>query len=288
MDKRIVCVCAISFLPLCLLFSENLNEENEVQNDTAIESPAPLTLAFYNIGRNALHSFTHNYGLNWIAGGAITFAFIETGLDWKWRNIAYNNNWLSGAGIPFTYIGWIVPFAAPVILNIAGRIQHDSKLQITGLALAQAALLAAVLPSPIKVSLGRSKPGIVTKDNNYHVRTDRADDFSGEFDWFNLNFVDGWPSGHTAQAFAAAAVLAELYRDSPAMKIAAFSYAALMGLAVSVTTHWASEAVAGALIGYAVGKTVGRSFRRLLSGATAAAAASVYVTANPLGVVIRF
>jgi membrane-associated phospholipid phosphatase len=276
------------FLPPCLLFSENLDDVNEGQHDTALESPAPLTLAFYNIGWNALHSFTHNYGLNWIAGGAATFAFIETGLDWEWRNVAYNTDWLSGAGIPFTYIGWVVPFATPVILNITGRVTHDRKLQITGLALAQTALLTAVLPSPVKMILGRSKPGIVTKDNNHHVRTDRADDFSGEFDWFNMNFVDGWPSGHTAQAFAAAAVLAELYNDSLALKIAAYSYAALMGLAVSVTTHWASEAVAGALIGYAIGKTVGRSFNRLLSDTTKEPQISFYAGTNTMGVVLRF
>jgi membrane-associated phospholipid phosphatase len=88
-------------------------------------------------------------------------------------------------------------------LNIAGRIKNDADLQIAGLALAQTAMLTAVLPMPIKASLGRSKPGIVTKSNNYHVRDPRTDDFSDEFDWFNLNFVDGWPSGHTAQAFAA-------------------------------------------------------------------------------------
>jgi membrane-associated phospholipid phosphatase len=278
MNKRIIWVCAVVFLPFCLLFSEDL----------AVESPAPLSLAFHNIGWNALHSFAYNYGFNWIAGGVATVAFIETGLDWKWRNIAYNHNWLSSAGIPFTYIGWVVPFVTPVILNIAGRITHDSKLQIAGLALAQTALLTAVLPSPIKMILGRSKPGIVTKSNNHHVRSDRTDDFSGEFDWFNMNFVDGWPSGHTAQAFAAAAVLAELYRESLVLKIAAFSYAALMGAAVSVTTHWASEAVAGALIGYAIGKTVGKSFRRLLSNTAKEPRISFYAGIHTAGVVLRF
>jgi membrane-associated phospholipid phosphatase len=283
MKKYIAIVCMFLCVSLYSLFSQ----DNGTQNDFDVERAVPLSLVVHNIGWNALNSFTYHYGTNWILSGIGTVAFIQTGLDWKWRNIAYNNDWLSSSGLPFTYIGWVVPFAAPVVLNIAGRIIRDNDLQIAGLALAQAALLTAVLPSPIKAGLGRSKPGIVTKSNNHHVRTDRSDDFSNEFDWFNMNFVDGWPSGHTAQAFAAAAVLTELYQDSLVLKIAAYSYAALMGLAVSVTTHWASEAVAGALIGYAIGKTVGASFSSLLSSKKTPPI-SLYVTADTLGIVIRF
>jgi membrane-associated phospholipid phosphatase len=276
---------------LCISFAA-FGQDNDTLYSFDTDCTAPLSLVFHNIGENALHSFAYNYGANWIASGLGTWAFIETGIDWKWRNIAYDNNWLSSSGLPFTYIGWGVPFAAPVILNIAGRIKNDADLQIAGLALAQAALLTAVLPAPVKASLGRSKPGIVTKSNNYHVRNPSADDFSGEFDWFNMNFVDGWPSGHTAQAFAAAAVLTELYKDSIVLKIAAYSYAVCMGLAVSVTTHWASEAAAGALIGFAAGKTVGRSFSGLLSGKNAAPPpaplVSFYATSDTLGITFHF
>jgi hypothetical protein len=70
----------------------------------------PLSLVFYNIGENALHSFAYNYGANWIASGVGTWAFIETGIDWQWRNSAYDNDCLSASGLPFTYIDWGVPF----------------------------------------------------------------------------------------------------------------------------------------------------------------------------------
>jgi membrane-associated phospholipid phosphatase len=263
-------------------------QDDGTHHDFDMERAVPLSIVFHNIGWNALHSFAYNYGANWIASGIGTWAFIETGIDWNWRNVAYDNDWLSSGGIPFTYIGWGVPFATPVILNLAGRIKKDTDLQIAGLALAQAALLTAVLPAPVKVSLGRSKPGIVTKSNNYHVRNPRRDDFSGEFDWFNMNFVVGGPSGHTAQAFAAAAVLTELYKDSLALKITAYSYAVCMGLAVSVTTHWASEAVAGTLIGFAIGKTVGSSFSRFMSGRKTAPPVRFYATSDTLGIIVRF
>jgi hypothetical protein len=61
-----------------------------------------------------------------------------------------------------------------------------------------------------------------------------------------------------------------------------------MGVAVSVTTHWASEAVAGAFIGYAIGKTVGNSFSHLLSGQKTAPPVSFYVAPEALGVIFRF
>jgi membrane-associated phospholipid phosphatase len=285
--ETIRCIAVISLF-LCLSLCPLFGQDNETRHDSDMEGAVPLSLVFHDIGWNTLHSFSHNYGANWIASGIGTWAFIETGIDWKWRNIAYNNDWLSSAGIPFTYVGWVVPFATPVILNLAGRIKKDNDLQIAGLALAQAALLTAVLPTPIKASLGRSKPGIITKSNNYHVKNPRQDDFSGEFDWFNLNFIDGWPSGHTAQAFAAAAVLTELYEDSLALKIVAYSYAVCMGLAVSVTTHWASESVAGALIGLAIGKTVGLSFSRLSSGTETVSPLGFYATPDSLGVILRF
>jgi membrane-associated phospholipid phosphatase len=283
MKKQIIFICVFLHLSICPLFSQN----DKIQDDLNLESPIPVSLVFHDIGWNIFHSFTYNYGLNWIASGLETWLFIETGIDWKWRSIAYNNNWLSSGGVPFTYIGWIVPFVTPVALNIAGRIVKDDRLQIAGLALVQAALITAVLPLPIKASLGRSKPGIITKSNNYHTRNSRTDDFSGEFDWFNMNFIDGWPSGHTAHAFAAATVLAELYKDNLVLKVAVYSYAVCMGLGVSVTTHWVSEAVAGALIGYAVGKTVGGGFARLLSDKKTETRFSFYAGINTIGVIFR-
>jgi membrane-associated phospholipid phosphatase len=132
---------------------------------------------------------------------------------------------------------------------------------------------------------GRALPGIVTELD--HARNPRNDNFSGEFNWFNGNFIAGWPSGHTANAFAAAATLSEIYHDALWLKIGAYSYAALIGLGVALDVHWASEALAGALIGYAVGKTVGRSFSRLLENRTEKNAVSLYVAPNAVGLVIR-
>ncbi|MDR0639368.1 MAG: hypothetical protein LBG27_10810 [Spirochaetaceae bacterium] len=148
-----------------------------------------MALAFYNIGRNALSAITYNYGLNFVGIGLETWAFIETGVDWEWRNIAYSNTWLSNCGRPGLYIGLIVPFITPIITYTAGRLTKDEKLQLTALALTQSLMLTLAIQSPLKMITGRALPGIVTEFN--HTRNASADDFSGEFHWFNNNFIDG-------------------------------------------------------------------------------------------------
>lgn len=240
-------------------------------------------MMFHNIGWNVLHSITHNYGLNFIGAGLGTWAFIETGIDWKWRNVAYENDWLSASGAPALYIGYVVPGLTPLVTYVVGRIIKNEKLQITGLALTQTLVLTLGIQALLKMSTGRALPGIVTELD--HTRSSRTDDFSDEFDWFNMNFQGGWPGGHTANAFAAAAVVAEIYHDNLALKIGMYSYAALMGLGTSLNVHWLSETFAGALIGYAIGKTVGKSYRGIMENKTNRI--TLYATTNSLGVIIR-
>jgi membrane-associated phospholipid phosphatase len=251
------------------------------------DGSVPLSLIFYDIGQNTLHSITYNYGLNFIGAGLETWALIETGIDWKWRNIAYDNDWLSNAGIPGFYIGFAVPCIMPAATYITGRATGDEKLQITGLALAQDLVIVLGITSVIKASTGRAKPGLVNELT--HTRSSRADDFSNEFHLFNMNFTAGWPSGHTAAAFMAAATVSELYHDNLWLNVGMYSYAAVIGFGQSVSVHWASEIFAGALIGYAVGKTVGKSYRKLLENngnAMKDNKISMYASYNAVGIII--
>ena len=54
--------------------------------------------------------------------------------------------------------------------------------------------------------------------------------------------------------------LVMLYPRNKIVLVGALLYAFYIGLSVSVTIHWLSEFVAGALIGSVIGMTVGRSF----------------------------
>jgi hypothetical protein len=276
--KKIVLVIMFSCCLCLYTFGQETEQTNEAQNGIV-----PLRMVFHNIGWNALHSITYNYGLNFIGAGLETWALIETGFDWKWRNIAYENDWLSRCGIPGLYVGYVVPGLTPIVTYISGRIIKDEKLQITGLALTQSLFLTLGIQSVLKISTGRALPGIVNELD--HTRSSRTDDFSDEFNWFNMNFIGGWPSGHTATAFSAAATIAEIYHDNIPLKIGVYTYALLIGLGKSVSVHWASEVIAGAAIGYAIGKTVGKSYRSMMENKENKL--TFYVTNNSMGVIAR-
>ena len=230
-----------------------------------IEKIVPFSMFFHEMGINVLRSVSYNFGANFIGAGLITWAMIGSKADWHWRNIAYNNNVIAYAGVPGIYIGYALTILNPFILYIAGRSARNERLQLTGLALAQNIFITFAMQSALKMMTGRATPDIMNFAIG-HKRRDSADDFSAKWKPFCLNFVDGWPSGHTATAFSAAALIAEMYHNNIPLKIGVYTYAAIIGLGMSVSVHWASEVIAGALIGYAIGKAVGKSFRKKLEG----------------------
>ena len=245
----------------------------------------PLTAVFHQLGWNFLGSLSYNYGLPFALAGAGTWAFVETGLDWQINRFAYRHSAAARAGLPLVYIGYIMPFALPAGLYLTGLWTGNEKAQFAALAGVQAAGIVFALQSVAKMVTGRAAPGIINVLN--HQRSGRTDDFSGEFNWFTPEIVQGWPSGHSANAFAEAALLSEFYPDNLALRIAAYGYAAVVAAGVSLNVHWASDALAGALIGYAVGKAVGKSFAALYKK-TAAKEGTAALAVTPGFVGIRW
>ena len=272
MKKYILCL-----IILCLFQLHLFAETSDKKNTPHI---------FHNIGWNALNSLTYNYGLNFIGAGVGTWGMIETGVDWKWRNTVYDNTWLPNIGPPVMVTGGLVPAITPIAFYFSGKYFENEKLIITASALTQTLILTLAIQSPLKMITGRRDPGLV--DNRLYERIHGKDDFSGEFNWFNMDFINGWPSGHTANAFSAAATIATIYHDNIWVQIGAYSYAAIIGFGTTVGSHWASEAVAGALMGYAIGKTVGMSYRKFLDKSEDDNSVSFYFTPNLVGVTIRF
>ncbi|MDR0599731.1 MAG: phosphatase PAP2 family protein [Treponema sp.] len=219
----------------------------------------PFSTLFYKLGTNTLNSFTYGYGVPYLLAGLGTYYFVHSGLDWEWSTIAVEHKALAFSGTPFGALGFILPAAMPLGLYLYGRSGQRADLQITGLALGQAAILGVVISSSIKAFTGRRDPGIINNERD-------SADFSGDFafGFMERGVFSGWPSSHTAVIFAMAVTLAELYPKNTGLKIAAYSYAALTGIGMSLFAHWASDAVAGALVGYAIGKSVGKSYRELL------------------------
>jgi membrane-associated phospholipid phosphatase len=236
------------------------------------------SLVFYQLDKNIIGSFTYSYGLNYVFAGGLTFGIVKTGIDWKWYRFSNDNQWIGNTGFLAVSAGGLVPLCVPLSLYLYGRCKENSDLQVTGLALGQAALLGIAISSGIKVFTGRVPPDNLTNKNDY------SGDF--RFGFLRGGAFEGWPSSHTTIAFAMATTLIELYPDNTAIKIGSLTYASLIGIGVSTNIHWFSDAVAGAFIGYAIGKTVGISYRNLMNNTDKAQAYNFFIT--PSGAVFNY
>jgi membrane-associated phospholipid phosphatase len=222
-----------------------------------------------------------NYGANHVVAAAASYGIIKSGIDWKWYTFAQKNPGVSNTGFVSVAVGGMAPAIVPLGLYAYGRLDQKLKLQITALALGQAALISVGIASGYKALTGRRPP-----DDHYGGGKDFSNDF--KFGFLRRGAYEGWPSSHTANAFAMATTVTELYPENTFLKIASFTYASLIGLGVSTNIHWFSDAVAGALIGYGVGKTVGSDFNALNGGREKKQTLRLQVSGNGIGLAYRF
>jgi membrane-associated phospholipid phosphatase len=284
--KNLVFITSLYLLCGVAIYSQDTDTQ-DTGGDAGEKHLVPLSTLFYHLGENALHSITFNYGANFAAAGLGTWGLIESGIDWKWRNFAYNHEPLANVSYSAViYSGYVIPIATPPLFYLAGLFTQDEKLQIAGMALVQSMALASGFHVILKLSTGRSEPYVI--NHYHHERIDSSSDFSGKFNWFNMVLRDGWPSGHTITAFATAATISEIYSDITWLKIASYSYAVLTGIGVSLNVHWVSDVLAGALMGYVVGKTVGRSFNKLIKQEAQKVNVSFSITAQQIALTVKF
>jgi membrane-associated phospholipid phosphatase len=224
-----------------------------------METQISFNKLFYNFFRHIWLSVRFCYGLNYLLAGALTYAIVKTGLDWTWFRFCSGHPVIFYAGFVPVALGMFLPFLVPLWLYVSGRIGKNIGRQITGLAVGQAAILGFGISTFIKLFTGRIPPlmsdGIANNSNGFRFGFYRGG-------WFN-----GWPSSHTTVAFAMAITLQQLYPNNRWIKIGALTYALFIAIGVSTNIHWLSDAVAGALIGYIIGKTVGSGFKKVLISA---------------------
>lgn len=130
-----------------------------------------------------------------------------------------------------------VEVAALGTFYFVARRAGDARAVSTAATTFESYLWAAVLTSATKAAFGRERPG----------------GGSGEGRFFAGDTI--FPSGHTTRSFAIAAVLAD--RHGPKAAWVAYPIAALVGLStIEQDLHWASDVVAGAGLGLAIGKGI--------------------------------
>ncbi|HEV3077205.1 MAG TPA: phosphatase PAP2 family protein [Thermoanaerobaculia bacterium] len=141
----------------------------------------------------------------------------------------------------FRYFGNYAAFGVLGAFYVGGRIGNDNRAQETALDGLIASILAGGVITPVlKEVTGRYRPS--THKGVYTFKP-----FSG-----NASF----PSGESTEAFAAGSVIATQYPNIW-VEIASYGTASLVAFArMREDAHWASDVVAGALIGTTVGRAV--------------------------------
>jgi membrane-associated phospholipid phosphatase len=205
-----------------------------------------------NIGRSF---WGRNLLWHLLAIGA-SLVIVSSGLDWRYFEATRP---FAPYLFPAVILGWRVPVLFPIASYIVGSVRKDPRAICGAYATAQAAVIGLLISSSYKALTGR--PGL---GHSVRTLTDTSREF--HFGFLKGGVFYGWPSSHTTVAFAMSAALWALYPKSRVVRGVALLYACYIGVGVSMTIHWFSDFVAGAIIGAAIGITVGKSFSERLPG----------------------
>jgi membrane-associated phospholipid phosphatase len=207
---------------------------------------------FYGIDKNIAGCFRGYYLILQILAAVLTYVLVISGFDWFYYITALRYPSLTFFLFPAVILGGLLPILVPLLMLAIGKIRKNIRTINAAWGAGQAALLGLLFSSFYKFFTGRIQPP-------HMVIADISREF--RFGLFRGGVFWGWPSSHTAVAFAAAVALVRLYPENKTVKILALVCAFYVGLGVSVSIHWFSDFVAGAIIGSVIGIVVGNSFR---------------------------
>jgi membrane-associated phospholipid phosphatase len=222
---------------------------------------------FYRLPRNVIAIFSGRNLLWHALAIGLTVEIVESDFDWSYYSLTRGTVFLRLAR-PAIVFGTVLPVLATLVILIVGEVGKNRRVITTAWALGQAAMLSYFISCVYKTFTGRIPPPLrgLTK----RLMPDKVSLIDNSHG-FQIGFLKGgvfwgWPSSHATVTFAMAVCLVMLYPRNRIFVFFVLLYALYIGLGVSVTIHWFSEFVAGAIIGSVVGTVVGRSFRGKLEG----------------------
>jgi membrane-associated phospholipid phosphatase len=160
------------------------------------------------------------------------------------------------------YAGYLLPAIVAPAVYVTGLFTGDRDAVTAGCAALQALGIELLATGILKVGVGRPYP-LNGGDPNAPDRLDHPE-YARTFHPFGSVWpLPAWPSGHTSATTAVAAALSASYPDRPWVAVIGYSLALAVGVGlVDGDRHWTSDVIAGALVGHAIGYSVGSAFRR--------------------------
>ncbi|MFZ2887308.1 MAG: phosphatase PAP2 family protein [Minisyncoccia bacterium] len=204
--------------------------------------------------RNLLSIYT-GINLAWhLLAALFTAGLVLSGADWRFFEATRFD-----ALTPIILIagigGFFTPVIIPVGLYVYGEFRRNRHLVQMGAAAGQASVLAYFVTIIYKAFTGRTEPEFLT----HYITADYSRDFN--FGIIEHGVFWGWPSSHTAVAFAGALTIALMTRNQ-SLRIAVLSGAVFIAFGAAVGFHWISDVVAGVILGCVVGVVVARYFSK--------------------------
>ena len=200
--------------------------------------------------RNLIGCFTGRRIIWHLIAIVFTVILVRSGFDWRYFLVTRRpelRHWMW----PAVVLGMLLPIYLPFILLAVGFVVRNAKVVLTGWAIGQAEIIGALITAAYKAFTGRVHPPHEVGTNISHVF---------QFGFLRGGVFWGWPSSHTTVAFAMAVTVCTLWPKQWWLGLPAILYAFYIGVGVSMTIHWYSDFVAGAIIGSVVGMVVGQSF----------------------------
>ncbi len=229
----------------------------------ATNNGADLTL-FGNFGNNILDSFRGDKIYLHLTAIAATTLLVSGGVDYSVEHYFNQHPEYGSWAHPVVSTGEFLPFIAGGSLFAYAKLRNDNEALGASFAVLQASLIEFLYNSTLKAVTGRSNP------DWRHVSNMDSLSRSFRFGFLRGGVFWGWPSGHTASTMAVVSALTSYYPDKTWLKVAGFGLVAYTMFGVSANNrggmHWFSDAIAGALMSYAVGSTVGKYYRSVYSG----------------------
>jgi membrane-associated phospholipid phosphatase len=211
-----------------------------------------MKLFFATLPRNIIECFKGRMLLWHLTAIILSIVLVVSGLDWQYfLGTRFRTLW--SLFFPAVPIGGLLPIALPLILLVSGAIIRNAQTRLIGWAISQAEVIGGVVAAGYKALTGRAHPAHGDGTDLTHVF---------KFGLLRGGVFWGWPSSHTTIAFAMAVTVFKLYPKQKWLGYLAITYAFYIGLGVSITIHWLSDFVAGALIGSAIGIVVATCFSR--------------------------
>jgi membrane-associated phospholipid phosphatase len=210
---------------------------------------------FLNVLKNIIKILSWRHIVYILIGICLTVVCVFSGIDNAYYYYFYKGK-VYNLLFPAVFLGGIIPIILPMALYTSYFFERRREMKVSAFALAQAAILGSFLSSTMKAFTGRVPPP------NFVLNSFSDLSHSFRFGFMEGGIFWGWPSSHTTIAFAMAITLVTLYPKNLYIRTLSIFYAFYIGLGVSMSIHWFSDFLMGAILGSVIGVVVGNSFRR--------------------------